>query len=146
MNELNCKWVSEDMKTMNDTKWVINVPNELPEKDYHILYSNGLFHYAKHPLIAVIFKDFYSCGDYTKLYEVAPQGKIVEGWHTCGATKLTLVKELEIPEVSNTQKVAFAILCALEVCNEEFFVSWANKWLNNEDRSEGSPSPDSGSH
>lgn len=39
------------------------------------------------------------------------------------------------PFIKFNQRVAFAILCALEVCTELFFVQWAKKWLNGTDRS-----------
>lgn len=138
MNQVLCKWVSENMMTMNDTKWVVGVPNELPEKDKLMLCEPGLFHYMKHPLIAIMFKYFNLCEDYSKLYEVKPEGKIVEGWDKCGATKLTLIKQLEIPKITDAQQVAFGILCAKEVYKEPKFVSWADKWLSGEDRSEQS--------
>ena len=129
MSELYCKWVSDNMTTMNDTKWQVGVPKELPKKNDLKLCYPGLFHYIRHPLFAVFFKHSHACNHYTKLYEVVPGGKIIEGLDRCGATKLTLVKELEIPKVALEQRVAFAILCALEVYQEESFVRWANNWV-----------------
>ena len=104
-----CKWVSEDMKTMNDTKWEVGVAKELPEKDDLELCEEGLFHYFRHPLLAVLLKDFYYCGCYRKLYQVKPEGKFVKDWDICGSTKLTLVKELRIPQVTYVQKVCILI-------------------------------------
>ena len=136
MNQVLCKWVSEDMTTMNDTKWKVGVPNELPENKNLWLCSKGLFHYCKHPLIAVMFKNFHRCKSYTKLYEVLPEGMIVDGWDKCGSTKLTLIQELEIPSVNNIQRIAFSILCAKEVYKEPKFVDWANNWLSGKNRSQ----------
>ena len=138
MNQVLCKWVSEDMKTRNDTFWEEGVPNELPERNNLKLCNEGLFHYYKHPLIAVFFQYSYACADYSRLYEVLPEGKIVEDWSKCGSTKLTLVKELEIPKVSVIQTLAFTILCALAVCEDPIFVGWANNWLSGKDRSKES--------
>ena len=138
MSQLNCKWVSEGMKTINETHWEVGVPNELPEKNKLTLGLSGLFHYYKHPLLAVIFKDFHGVKYYQHLYQVVPEGRIVERFDKCGSTKLTLVKELEIPEVTNAQKIAFGILCSLETCKEESFVDWAEKWLSGKDRSKES--------
>jgi len=36
--------------------------------------------------------------------------------------------------MTDTQKVAFAILCVLEVYDDSMFVEWAHKWLSGEDR------------
>ena len=135
MSELLCKWVDQDMTTMNDTLWKVGVPNELPEKDDLQLCAKGLFYYVTHPLLAVMFKSFHNCIHYTRLYEVNPEGKIVKNWDKCGSTKLTLVKELEVPTVTVKQRTAFALLSVLEVYSDEVFVEWANKWLNNKDRS-----------
>jgi hypothetical protein len=53
-----------------------------------------------------------------------------------GVQKLTIQRScVELPKVSQTQCVAFGILCALEVCISPSFVSWANKWLSGVDRS-----------
>jgi len=34
------------------------------------------------------------------------------------------------PKATLHQLQVFAIRCALEVCTEQFFVDWANRWLN----------------
>ena len=110
MNEVCCKWASEDMRTMNDTKWEVGIPNELPEEDNLELCKEGLFHYYEHPLIAFLFKDHHVPTTYTKLYKVKPEGKIVKDITKCGSTKLTLIEELEIPKITSDQKIAFGIL------------------------------------
>ena len=135
MNDVLCKWISEDMRTKNDTYWTVNIPNELPEEDTLELCRKGLFHYVSDPLLAVFLKGYHNCNDYSSLYKVVDEGKSVEGIDKCGATKLTLVKELEIPEVTLNQKIAFAILCALEVYKEIRFVTWAKNWLSGQARS-----------
>ena len=136
MNELNCKWVSRNMTTRNNTLWEINVPKELPDRNNLVLCEEGLFHYVKHPLLAVMFKYFHGCESYTKLYEVIPEGQTIHGYNLAGSTKLTLVRELEIPKITLEQHIAFGILCAKEVCKKPNFVNWANKWLNDEDQSQ----------
>ena len=134
MKEVYCKWVSNNMKTLN-SKWEVGIPKELPQRDDLQLRYSGLFHYFLHPLLAVLFKEKYGCYFYTKLYEVLPEGKIVKGHGRSGATKLTLVKELEIPEITLNQQIAFGIFCVKEVYSDKVFISWANKWLSGEDRS-----------
>jgi len=53
----------------------------------------------------------------------------------CGCRTLTTIREIPLPVVTVTQKVAFAILCVLDVCSEPSFVAWANDWLTGKDRS-----------
>ena len=54
----------------------------------------------------------------------------------CGYKSMTLVEELELPEITSNQKIAFGILCALEVYKEPKFVSWAENWLDGSDGSD----------
>ena len=58
-----------------------------------------------------------------------------EGQIKCGVCTLTTLRIIELPEVTTEQRVRFAILCALRVCKDRTFASWANKWLSGEDRS-----------
>lgn len=132
--KIYCKWVSDGMTTMNDTHWKLGVANEIPKHDSLDLGYSGFYHYEKHPLLAVLLKNSHGCQDYAKLYEVLPEGKIVEESDRGGSTKLTLVKELEIPQVTEVQRIGFAILCAKEVYEESKFVYWADKWLSGQDR------------
>ena len=131
MDKLYCKWVGNDMTTRNNTKWEINVPKEIPSND--LSYEDGFFY--EHPLLAVMFKSFHQCENYSRLYEVKPEGEVTKNFDKYKATNLTLVKELEIPKVSSNQKVAFGILCAKKVYDEPNFINWANDWLNAKDRS-----------
>jgi hypothetical protein len=58
------------------------------------------------------------------------EGAIKEGW-----TKMRLLDLIELPTVAETQRVAYAILCALEVETSEAWRIWARRWLSGEDRS-----------
>jgi hypothetical protein len=52
-----------------------------------------------------------------------------------GFAKLTTIKELPLPEVTITQRVAFGILCTLEVEESPGWRKWAKRWLSGTDRS-----------
>jgi len=51
-----------------------------------------------------------------------------------GTTKLTTIKEVSLPVITLTQKIAFSILCAIEVYYNDEFLYWADNWLKNIDR------------
>jgi len=51
-----------------------------------------------------------------------------------GCTEFRMIKRVSIPKITLTQKVAFAILCSLEVCNDPEYKKWAEGWLQNKDR------------
>jgi hypothetical protein len=55
-----------------------------------------------------------------------------------GCTEMVIMKELPLPEITLTQRIAFGILCSLEVYNEESYVKWAKDWLSGEDRTSAS--------
>jgi hypothetical protein len=49
--------------------------------------------------------------------------------------KLTLVKEIKVPELSPLQRIEAAIRMAKLVCDDEKWNKWADGWLSGEDRS-----------
>jgi len=51
-----------------------------------------------------------------------------------GCTEFKMIKRVNIPKITLTQKVAFAILCSLEVCTDPEYKKWAEGWLQNKDR------------
>ncbi len=48
--------------------------------------------------------------------------------------KLKVIKELNFPEITIEQKAKFGILCALEVCKNLEWQTWAHDWINGSDR------------
>ena len=92
-------------------------------------------HCYSDPLLAILLNPIHANIDNPRLFEVEVERKnltdngLKEGW-----TRMRLIKELDIPEVSRIQKVAFGILCALKVYQNEKFVEWANNWLSGKDR------------
>jgi hypothetical protein len=53
----------------------------------------------------------------------------------CGYTRMRLVEEINPPVITVTQKIAYAILCAREVCTNKKWNDWADGWLSGNDRS-----------
>ena len=96
----------------------------------------GWLHYYHHPLLAVLLNPIHADIKDPILWEVEVDGEQLDdnglkGW----ATKMRLVRRIELPTFSTVQRTAFGILCALEVCKEKSFMAWANKWLSRNDRS-----------
>ena len=128
------KLTDRNMKTHNNTQWVLNEAKETSGKGY--LCSPGWFHFYSHPLLAVLLNSLHANFNNPRLFEINAEGKIKKGnGLKFGCTKMTLVKELELPKVTLEQRVKFGILCALEVCNDDNFVKWAQNWLDGTDRS-----------
>jgi hypothetical protein len=132
------KLTNQDMTTHNGCKWDINVPKET-DGDSDSLCNKHWLHYYHHPLLAVLLNPIHGDIDNPRLFEVKALGKhLDDNGLKGGCTKMTLVKEIELPEITLNQKIAFGILCALEIYKESTYVLWANNWLNNADRSTAS--------
>ncbi len=46
-----------------------------------------------------------------------------------------LVKEIPIPTVTTAARVRYGLLCALEVCSDKEWRTWAARWLDGSNRS-----------
>jgi hypothetical protein len=73
-----------------------------------------------------------------RLWEAESSGEELHEQLKSGSKTLTTVRELPLPEVSKTQRIAFGILCAKEVCKHKAWNAWADKWLSGEDRTKES--------
>ena len=131
------KLTNQDLTTYNSFQWKLNEWKETSGEGE--LCTEGWLHCYSNPLLAIILNHIHANIEKPKLFEVEVEGKcktnfgLKEGW-----TRMRLVKELALPEISLIQKVAFGILCTLEVYKEEKFILWANNWLNGKDRSKES--------
>lgn len=100
----------------------------------------GWTHWYTHPLLAVMLNPTQGNFDLTTahLWE-SPADQVAEKTDhglKVGCMKGTTVRRVPLPEVTLTQKIAFGILCSLEVCTEQSYVTWANNWLLDIDRSQ----------
>lgn len=125
-------WRNKFFKTNSvDRRFCIWVSDEPLYKD-----EESQFNCFKSPLAAKFFNPYHS--NKTKLCEVVPQQIIAEDNISVSCNNIALGEEITIPEITNTQMVTFAILCALEVYRRKEFVSWANKWLKGKSQEEKS--------
>ncbi len=127
------KLTTQDLKTHNGFQWEIG--KEQTTSGQGELCSSGWLHYYHHPLLAVLLNSIHANIKNPKLFEVKALGvhkndKGLKG----GCTKLTLVKEIELPIITLNQKTVFGILCAKEVYKEEKWNLWADNWLSGKDR------------
>ena len=131
------KLTSKGMRTYNYTQWVLNEAKTTNGKG--TLCGPGWLHFYSHPLLAVFLNRIHCNFDNPRLFEIKAEGKIKnDRGLKLGCTKMTLVKELELPKVTPEQRVKFGILCALEVFKNKEFAKWAQNWLDGTDRTENS--------
>ena len=97
------------------------------------LCSDGVIHAYTDPLLAVLMNPIHVNFTTPLLWEA--EGAVVASDGTkVGVKALTTLRRMELPQVTTAQRVRFAILCAMEVCTDPAWRSWAEGWLSGEDR------------
>jgi hypothetical protein len=104
-----------------------NIPNGTPVEIGEIYCGRA---YTS-PELAVLVQPAYVKFDHPRIFEAS--GEMNHPLRSSG--KFTLLRETHVPEFTLVQRQWFAIQCALKVCNDPVFVSWANAWINGTDRS-----------
>lgn len=129
------KLTRQDCRSANNTLWGENITHEIAEtkKDANLCTDSWL-HFYVDPLLAMLFNPIHANIEEPFLWEAKAEGKILHEPLKSGCKKLTTIKQIPIPEISITQRVAFAILCAKKVYGNPDFVAWADNWLNGKNR------------
>ena len=128
------KLTTQDLQTYGGFQWEIGKEVTTTGKEDYLCNSSWL-HYYHHPLLAVLLNPIHSDIIEPRLFEVKAEGKhLDDNGLKGGCTKMTLIKELTLPVITLTQKVAFGILCSLMVYKNKKYVTWANNWLLKKDR------------
>ena len=130
------KLTNQQLQTHNGFQWELGVAApELPAGGD--LCSSSYYHAYTSPLLAVFLNPIHADIKNPRLFEAEGFGESADdNGLKVGFKSMVLVKELELPAVTLTNRIAFGILCSLEVYKEPAFVTWAENWLNGTDRSE----------
>jgi hypothetical protein len=129
------KLTDQKMRTYGGCQWELNIPIQTHGNSTKLC-NDAWLHYYHHPLLAVLLNPIHAKITNPRLFEVKALGKHLDNnGLKGGCNKMTLIKELKLPEITINQKIAFAILCSLEVYKEPNFVLWANNWLKGVNRS-----------
>ena len=131
------KLTRQDFTTFKNTLWGENVTHEAMGEGTELC-TKDVIHAYLSPELAVLFNPVHAGYDNPILWEAEGEVVVNDDNTKVGVKKLTTIKQIPLPEITVTQKVAFGILCALEVSKHKKFVNWANKWLSGEDRSKHS--------
>jgi hypothetical protein len=126
------KIIDQNMKTGHDfklTEWKIGVPVELG-KSKKLNTHKWLYAY-EHPLLAVLHNPIHA--NYKngyRLFEAEAEGEIEKGHQmVLRCTKLTLLKEIDVPKITQKQRTAYGILCAKALLDKTWY-TWATNWLS----------------
>lgn len=127
------KLTDENFETYGHTKWGENVTHEGTGNGS--LCGPGWIHAYTSPELAVLLNPMHANFKNPVLWEAEGNIDLNDQGLKVGSKKLTTIKIIPVPEITITQKIAFGILCALEVYQEDNFVTWAKNWLTGADRS-----------
>jgi hypothetical protein len=123
----------DDTTTGGDTTvtWGANVSHTATGSGTQLC-SRDVIHAYTHPLLAVLLNPIHANYKNPKLWRC--EGEVVADDHglKVGVKTLTTIEEISLPVVTLEQRVKFAILCAKQVCKDEKWNRWANKWRGGE--------------
>ena len=95
----------------------------------------GWIHAYTHPLLAVLLNPIHAALPDPRLWEADGEIALDDSGLKVGCRTLTTLREIPLPQITTTQRVRFGILCAMEVCQDDSWRAWADRWLSGEDRS-----------
>jgi hypothetical protein len=134
------KLTSQELTTHNGFQWEIG--KKFTTSGEGELCGPGYLHYYHHPVLAVLLNPIHADITSPRLFEVETGGihKDDNGLKG-GCTEMVLIREIPLPKVTTTQKVAFSILVSLDVYKDRGYKEWAENWLSGKDRSESAAWP-----
>jgi hypothetical protein len=128
------KLTDQNMNTYLGFHWELN-KEQITSGNSDSLCNSHWLHYYHSPLLAVLLNPIHANISNPRLFEVNANGKhLNDKGLKGGCTKMTLIKEIQLPEISINQKITFAILCAKQVYKETNFILWADSWLVGKNR------------
>jgi len=132
------KLTDKNDQTYGGCQWGENVTVET--SGIGNLCGDGFTHWYTHPLLAVLLNPIQGNFDLETAHLWEGKGEVVKDDRglKVGCVKALTIKRIPLPEVTLAQKVAFGILCVLEVYEEKSFKVWAENWLSGKDRSKKS--------
>ena len=131
------KLLTQEMTSHKNTKWKLNVPITI-EKEGVEMCTDSVLHCYNHPLLAVILNPIHANIKNPLLFEISVDKIVNTDGLKFASKSQTLLKKIDLPEISTEQKVEFGIRVVKLVCKDESWNAWADKWLDNTDRSKES--------
>ena len=128
------KLTDQKLQTYGGCQWEPGVPRETSGEGN--LCGPGWLHYYHDPLLAVLLHPLHGNFFNPILWEAEAEGlhrddRGLKG----GSTKLTLLRQIDLPQFTTEQRVRFGILCAKAVYADPAWNAWADGWLSGKDRS-----------
>jgi len=134
------KLTDEKNQTWDKCQWGKNVTHKASGKGG--LCSEGWIHAYEHPLLAVLHNPIHGNYDPETMHlwecKTTDKNPKRDGQLKLGVRNLTTKKQIPLPAINITQRIAYGILCAKKVYHEKSWNKWADNWLSGKDRAEAS--------
>jgi len=128
------KLTDQAMQTYNGFQWELGKTYTTSGEGK--LCTKGWLHVYDSPELAAFLNPIHADIKDPRLFECECSGKTKDdNGLKRGYSSVTLTKELPLPVITITQRVAFGIMCAKVVCTNEKWLKWADDWLSGKDRS-----------
>ena len=128
------KLTNRDMTTHGGFRWELGKQATAPGEGE--LCGPGWLHCYSDPLLAVFLNPIHANIKNPRLFRAEAGGKSKHDHGLkSGYTKMTLIEEIPMPDITTEQRVRFAILCTMKIYHDPAYVSWAEGWLSGKDRS-----------
>jgi len=130
------KLTDSNYRTYNGTTWGEGITHRATGEGNKLCTGDAI-HVYDHPLKAAFFNPIHADFKDPILWECRVRRIVANDGLKVGVKTCTTLRRVELPKITNNQRVRVAILCALEVYHEKGFVNWAKKWLSGENRAAG---------
>ena len=128
------KLTDQNLQTHGGYQWEPGVARETDGRGN--LCGPGWLHYYHDPLLSALLNPIHADIADPVLWEAEAEGlhrddRGLKG----GCTRLTLLRRIELPQITTEQRIRFGILCAKVICDNPAWNAWADRWLDGSDRS-----------
>ena len=123
------KLTTQEGTTYGGTLWGPGITHSASGPKSGALCSSSYIHAYRDPLLAVLLNPIHADFRNPVLWEC--EGEVItDDRLKVGCYQLTTVKIIPLSEVTTTQRVRFAILCAMKVFDDPEWGAWASGWLS----------------
>jgi hypothetical protein len=98
------------------------------------LCTNGVIHAYASPELALLMNPIHANIRDPLVWECEGTDLVEDDGTKQGYRTLTTNKRVQVVIPTTEQRITFGILCAKQVCTDEAWIEWANKWLDGSDR------------
>ena len=98
------------------------------------LCTDGVIHFYDDPVLALMVNPVHADIANPQVWGIDVDEIVARDGLKGGCKEARAIRIVATPRITEIQRQAFGILCALEVCSKPAWAQWANNWLSGKDR------------